>query len=496
MIPDDECRGRCLTMNPDDKCRGRCPKSPTMNVGTMARNKKPETRNFSMKSISTIVTVLLSAALCHGQSFTLKQSVDYAIQNNIAVRNSQIDQQMSDARKSELLSKGLPQVDVTSTLLHNFNVQKLVLENGVIPAFTDPTKPIGEVFAFQLQLNNLWTSQVTASQVLFDKALFAGIANADIYRSLAVKNTERTQTDIAEMVTKAYYGVLVSKRQLEFLDNNIARVDSLYKETQARFKNGLVRKIAVDRIEVRLNNLKDEKDKTSKLVELNMNLLRFQMNLPPDESLVLTDTLNESEVISSLTSVPETEYSKRIEYNILQDQIRLSEAESQVTKGGYLPRLNAFATTGYNPGATHLGDIFQGNRYYNFTYVGLDLRIPLFHGMEKKYKVQTKVLEEQKLQNARLNLEKSIDLQVQQASISLYNNLESLKIQKRNMELAQENVRIIQIENQKGIANNIEVVNAEADLKEAQTNYYNTLYGALLAKTDLEKAKGTLLSGK
>jgi outer membrane protein TolC len=61
------------------------------------------------------------------------------------------------------------------------------------------------------------------------------------------------------------------------------------------------------------------------------------------------------------------------------------------------------------------------------------------------------------------------------------------------MELAQENVRIVQIENEKGIANNIEVVNAETDLKESQTNYYTALYNALISKTDLDKAKGTLL---
>lgn len=453
---------------------------------------KPENINMETKFVSAAILMLCSV-LTYGQTaFTLRQSIEYAVKNNITAKNSQLDRQIADARKSEVLSKGLPQVDINSQLIHNFNVQKIVLENGVIPAFTDPTKPVGEVIAFQLQLNNLWTSQITASQVLFDKALFTGISNASLYQQLADKNIQRTETDIAELVTKAYYGVLVSRKQLDFLENNIARVDSLYKETQARYKNGLVRKIAVDRIEVRLNNLKDEKDKTSKLVDLNLALLRFQMNLPVEEGMTLADTLNETDVINSLAEAQEFNYTQRIEYNILQDQIKLSQAQEKVLKGGYYPRLSAFATSGYNPAATHLGDITQSSRYFNYTWVGLDLRIPLFHGMEKKYKVQSHLLEEQKLQNNMKNLEKAIDLQVQQATINLYNNLESLKIQKRNMELAQENVRIIQIENQKGIANSIEVVNAEADLKEAQTNYYTTLYNALISKTDLEKARGTL----
>lgn len=449
-----------------------------------------------MKKNLLIVVSLAFLSMGHTDAqtaYTLNQSIDYAIQNNIAVKNSMIDTQISEVQQKELIARGLPQIDASSQLIHNFNVQKIILENGVIPAFTNPNLPNGEVVAFQLQLNNVWVSQLTASQVIFDKSLFTGIANASIYKSLATKKVEHTKTDVAELVTKAYYGVLVSKKQLEFLDNNIRRVDSLYRETVARFKNGLVRQIAVDRIEVRLNNLKDERDKTAKLVELNTALLRFQMNVPKEETIALADTLNETEVINSLTQTADLDYSQRIEYDILKDQIRLSEVQTKALREGYLPKLTAFATSGYNPAATSLGDIFQGSRYYNYTYVGLDLRIPIFHGLEKKYKLQSRYLEEQKLQNTKQNLERSIDLQVQQASISLYNNLESLKIQKRNMELAQENVRIIQIENQKGIATNIEVVNAEADLKEAQTNYYTTLFNALVAKTDLEKAKGTLL---
>ncbi len=258
-------------------------------------------------------------------------------------------------------------------------------------------------------------------------------------------------------------------------------------------KNGLVRQISVDRIEVRLNNLKEERERASRLVDLNMALLRFQMNIPKEEIFTLAETLDENSLNALAATEADFDYSKRIEYDILKTQLSISENETKILKDGYYPTLNAFATTGYNPAATKFGDLTQGSRYFNYTYIGVDLRIPLFHGFEKKYKVQNKTLEEKKLTNSIGNLERSIDLQVQQATINLSNSLESLKIQKRNMDLARENVRIIQLENEKGITNNIEVVNAETDLKEAQTNYYNTVYNALIAKTDLDKAKGSLL---
>jgi len=443
---------------------------------------------------SILALLILSSLFATAQtSYSLQQCIDYAITNNMSVKNGMIDTEIAESNKHELYAKGLPQVDASSQLMHNINVQKIVLENGVIPAFTNPALPDGEVIAFQLQLNNAWTTQITASQILFDKSFFSGLNDAEIGKDLAVKNMQRTQIEVAEMVTKAYYGVLVSQKQLEFLGNNIQRVDSLFKETQARFKNGLVRQISVDRIEVRLNNLKEERERANRLVELNMALLRFQMNVPRTEPFTLSETLDEA-ILANLGATSETvDPSQRIEYGILKTQLLLSESETKFVKGGYYPKLSAFATSGYNPAATHIGDIFQGNRYFNYTYVGLDLRIPIFHGLERKYKVQEQYLQERKLNNSLQNLEQTIDLQVQQASINLSNNLESLRIQKRNMELAQENVRIVQIENEKGIAKSFEVVNAETDLKESQTNYYTALYNALISKTDLDKAKGTLL---
>ena len=90
-------------------------------------------------------------------------------------------------------------------------------------------------------------------------------------------------------------------------------------------------------------------------------------------------------------------------------------------------------------------------------------------------------------------LQNSIDLEIKQATVTLTNSLESLKSQKRNLELAQEVVRVARIKYQQGVGSNIEVINAEADFKEAQTNYYSALYDAFIAKVDLDKATGQLL---
>jgi outer membrane protein TolC len=215
--------------------------------------------------------------------------------------------------------------------------------------------------------------------------------------------------------------------------------------------------------------------------------------VPQSEQLLLTDSLDEASLAESLAAADGYDYTRRIEYTMLSTQKDIEMSDMQMKRASNIPKLHAFATTGYNPAATHFGDLFQSERFYNYTYAGLRLTVPLFHGFARNHELAGSHIRLKKLENSLAQVQRRIDLQVEQSRINLFNNLESLKTQKRNLELAQENVRVITAENEHGIATNVEVTNAEADLKQAQTHYYNTLYQALLSKIDLEKATGTLL---
>ena len=443
--------------------------------------------------------LLLTPLLCAGfaasaqQAFSVKEAITYALGASEDVKNAALDLDASRNRSLAQHGRLMPQVDASVDYVHNFNVQQIILENGVIPAFSSPDVPYGTVEAFQLQLNHVLTGAITLSQVIFDASLFAGL-KADRYgHELSAQLVTRARIDVAADVSKAYYGVLVAQKQSEFLSRNLARMDTLYRETQARVKSGIARQIDLDRIEVQFNNLKEEQKKAQQVIDVSYAVLRYHMSLPQTEAIHLTDSLDESVLADALVRSGQHDYGQRIEYSILSSRKKLQMTELQMATAGALPKLHAFATTGYNPAATRFGDLFQSSRYFNYTYAGLKLSIPLFHGFSRKYELANSHIEVQKTGNLLSQLQRRIDLQVEESRITLSNNLESLKTQRRNLDLAADNVRVIRIENAKGVASNVEVTNAEADLKQAQTNYYNTLYKALLSKVDLEKALGTLL---
>ena len=89
-------------------------------------------------------------------------------------------------------------------------------------------------------------------------------------------------------------------------------------------------------------------------------------------------------------------------------------------------------------------------------------------------------------------LKESISLDIANSSTSLENALADLKNQKENMALAQNVEHDTKLKYEAGTGSNLEVVDAETALTEAETNYYNALYNALTAEVDYEQAKGVL----
>jgi outer membrane protein len=89
-------------------------------------------------------------------------------------------------------------------------------------------------------------------------------------------------------------------------------------------------------------------------------------------------------------------------------------------------------------------------------------------------------------------MEDVIDLQVQQTKLVLDNNLENIKSQRRNLELAEQVIKQTKVKYDEGVGTNLEVVDAENSFKTSQTNYYDAVYNALVALIDYQKATGTL----
>ncbi|ARK13534.2 TolC family protein [Fibrella sp. ES10-3-2-2] len=430
-----------------------------------------------------------------GQRFSMQEAIDFAIKQNINVRNSQLDAVSAEARILEIKASALPQVSVNGSFTDN-----LIIQRAFLPAvFFDPkASPDAPAVPVQFGVNYAGNATASVNQLLYSASLNVGLRAAATYRELAQRTTQATKVTVAEQVAKAYYGVLVARERSKLLDLNIGRLDTLLRDTRASNQQGFVEKLDVQRLEVQANNLRAERQNVENLIQLSYALLKYQMGLSVNDEIMLTEQLqdrNLTELESLIAPDPTFQYQSRIEYSTLQTQLKLAELDIEGSKKGYYPTVSAFVNYGYNNGKNRIGDMVT-TPWLNFSTAGLSVQIPIFDGFLKKYQIAQKRVTLQKAQNSGELLKNSIDLQIRQSSITLNNGFQTLQTQLRNRDLAQEIVRVTRIKYKEGVGSNIEVLNAETSFREAQTNYFASLYDFLIAKVDQDKALGRLYTGQ
>ncbi|MBO0950347.1 TolC family protein [Fibrella sp. HMF5405] len=430
-----------------------------------------------------------------GQTFTLQEAIDFAIKQNINVRNSQLDAISAEARIHEIKASALPQVSASGSFTDN-----LIIQRAFLPAnFFDPkASPDAPAVPVQFGVNYSANGTVAVNQLLYSAGLNVGLRAAATYRELAQRTTQATKVTVAEQVAKAYYGVLVARERSKLLDLNIGRLDTLLRDTRASNQQGFVEKLDVQRLEVQANNLRSDRQNVENLIQLSYALLKYQMGLTVNDEITLSEQLQDrdlAELESLIAPDPTFQYQSRIEYSTLQTQLKLAELDIELSKKGYLPTASAFVNYGYNNGKNRIGDMVS-TPWLNFATAGLSLQIPIFDGFLKKYQIAQKRVTLQKAQNSGELLKNSIDLQIRQSSITLNNGFQTLRTQLRNRDLATEIVRVTRIKYKEGVGSNIEVLNAETSLREAQTNYFASLYDFLISKVDQDKALGRLYTGQ
>ena len=480
------------------------PSQPATNVttSTPALNTAEGPVNLQPGLISTFNSGLGTApnglsptgGATNGQTYTLQQAIDFAVRQSVTIRNSKLDAVIADARIRETKASALPQISATASLTDNLIIQKAFLPAKFSNPNAAPDAP-PTVVAFGVAYSG--NGAVALNQVIYSAALNVGLRAAATYRELAQRNMEGSKVVVAEQVAKAYYGVLVALERAKLLDFNIARLDTALYETQAMNRQGFVEKLDVQRLEVQGNNLKAERQNVQNLIELSYTLLKFQMGLGINDEITLAEQLQDRAVddLRPLISAdPTFQYRSRIEYSTLETQIKLAEQDIEVTQKAYFPTVSAFANYGYNSGRTQISQLIT-DPWLNFASLGLSLQVPIFDGFLKRSQIEQKRATLQKAQNSGELLRNSIDLQIRQSSVTLKNGLQTLQTQQRNRDLAGEIVRVTRIKYKEGVGSSIEVLNAEASLREAQTNYFGSLYDFLIAKVDQDKALGRLYTG-
>jgi outer membrane protein len=437
--------------------------------------------------------------------FSIQQAVDYAKKNNAQVKNALLDVKLQQQVNREVTSNAYPHINASVGSTYNPNVATQVIPNFISPATyqvlidegvkgnNGPIEMPSEFGFIAAQFGTKYstTAGISLSQILFDGQVFVGLQARSTTLNWKEKNVEVTEEIIKTNIHKVYYQLVVSKTQIELLDANIDRIKKLQHDTKVMYDNGFAEKLDADKITVQLTNLQSEKVKVLNTVSNGYYGLKVLMGMPVTDDLVLTDTLSYDQIRDGLLEASMYSYEDRKEYQFAELGKKLNEYNVKRYKLSQIPTLSLNGNYAKNAQRDKF-NFFNKDSWYTISSVGVNLSIPIFNGFFTKSKIQQAQIELQKTENQIDALKLSIDNEVATAKNNFRSAISTLDFQKENMTLAERVYDQTKKKYEVGTGSQLEITNAQTDLKAAQTNYITALYDAIIAKTDFLKATGKL----
>jgi outer membrane protein TolC len=178
----------------------------------------------------------------------------------------------------------------------------------------------------------------------------------------------------------------------------------------------------------------------------------------------------------------------RVEYQLMQSQLKLNTLDKKRFEVSKYPNLAFFANYQQN----NFGDKIDYGTWYSNSFWGFKIGVPIFSGFGNKANlIKRNISIEQTLISMKA-FENASQMEVSAALAKYDRSVKTIEIQKQNLALANEILNISSTKLKEGVGSNLEITNAQQEVKTSQTNYLNAIYDLLNAQIELKKAYGKL----
>lgn len=440
-------------------------------------------------------------------AFTAQQAVDYAMKNNVQVKNSLLGIQLQKETNRQITANAFPRLNGSLSNTMNPNIATQVIPNFISPAtyqvlidqgvkdgngnaITMP-QDFGYVAA-QFGTKYSANAAVSLNQILFDGQVFVGLQARDASMQFAQKNAELTSAIIKANVLKIYYQLVVSRTQLSMLDATIDFVKKNLSDTRVLYDNGFREKLDIDRVSVQLSNLQTERNKVVNLVSNGYYGLKVLMGMPVQDELILTDTLSPEMIKEGVLADAPYNYEDRKEFQVASLGKKLGEYNIRRYRLSQIPTFSLNGVYAKNAQRNTWNFLSSSQRWFTISNISVNMTLPIFNGFFTRSKITQSKIELQRTLNEIEELKRTIDNEVVVAVNNFQSALSRMDAQQQNLTLAEKVYQQTKKKYELGLASQTEINLAQNELKTAQTNYVTALSEAIIAKIDWQKATGKL----
>src|SRR5580704_6203966 len=454
-----------------------------------SNDKDPEKKGSPIIFYIALLSLTLGAAGVRAQSqntvpppstttdsvrLSLQQAVALALKQNptqqIAVLNAAESVQDKNISRADLL----PQADLrVADSANRVNIQA-EFGGQRIPGLPQHIGPYQE-----------FSAGPTFGSSVLDLSLWKKYQSARSTMDSTKANSLSTREQVILLVVSQYIGTLRNVANVEASRSRVELAQALYDQAADLQKEGVGTGIDTLRANVELQNEKQRLLQAQDDRDTSLFGLSRLLNLDPRQNIELGDSLSffdtpQPEMESSIESA----LGERQEWKALLERVKAAGLEKKASQALRLPTLNFNGNWAYE-GASST----TGIPTYNYQ---AGVSVPIFTGGRIHAEIVKADLEIQKLQQQEDDLRNSIALDVKTALINLDSARNQVTVANLGVQLSKEEVDQARDRFKAGVANNIEVIQAQDSLARANDNQIAALYRFNQARADYARSVGLM----
>jgi len=420
------------------------------------------------------------------KNFSLQEAVAYAKTNSYAMLNASDDIEAAKKKVWETTTMGLPQIN------GNVDYQNFLKKPvSLIPAEMFGGQP-GEFAEISFGTKHNVSASATLTQLIFNGSYLVGLQSAKVYLKISESIKEKTDIAIKEGVINAYSGVLMNREGIEILKKNKQNIEKMLSETREIIKNGFAEEQDAEQLALTLNGIDNQLKNLQRMEEYNINMLKYVLGIPIEESIMLTDSLNSlltTENDWTLLNNP-FDYTHHIDYKMSENNVEAGKLFTKLEQSKALPSLAAFVNYGVNAYNEQFKFFNSEQKWLGSSVFGVKMIIPIFSSLERTSRVQQAKIGLEKANRNQIETIEKLNLAYQNAKISYENALDTFNNAKESLNLAESIEHKENIKFKEGISGSFELNNAQMQLYGKQQEYLQSIFNLINKKAALENAMG------
>lgn len=433
--------------------------------------------------ISTIIFFVLLSASSVGQqirTFSLKEAIEFAEQNNYTLINSEKDVESAKYRVKESTSIGLPQIN--ASVSYNDNLQRPVM---IIPDFNDPTKTM------ELQFGTKYDGALAASvsQLIFSGEYIVGLQAAKKYLEKTDIDFFKNTLEVKQKVADSYYAVLSVLDGMVIVDSTLTITRKLADETRQVYAVGFADETDVDQLDLLVADLEASRDYLNNQLAVTQAFLKFYMGISDADSLILTDnmeTIIAEKTNLALMSNP-FQIAQNVDFRSIAKQKQLSLLQVKLEKSTYMPSISAHLN--YQTQAQRdQWDFFNSNGiWYNSSVFGVSMNIPVFSSGMRYSRVKQAQIAYEQVEVLENQVISQLNLQYSTAKSEYLNALNVYLNKQKSRKTAEKIYQKTTSKYSEGMATSLDLLNTHNQFLNTENEYINASLALLKASEELEK---------